>query len=573
MESTCLNENCCNGAAAAIKLCLDYDTLRTACGICLIFSDLCNEKDVLKKVGDTHTCKSGYGTAHNVAAPLLGHEGVVCELALYGVGVSRGLIHLIDGNDDLNACSLCMVDSLNCLGHDTVVCRNDEDSDISSLCTAGTHCCERLVSGGVKEGDILAVDVYGISTDMLCDTAGLTLGDARMADSIEKRCLTVVNVTHYADNGGTLNEVLIAVLLLVEELLLNGNDYLLGTNGTKLVCNKVCRIVIDDLVYRNHHAHHHKALNYLCGSYLKTACKLAYAYLLGDRDLKGLLLCLHSLLLTELFHSGAFLVTVLRASHIAVILLLELLLCGSVFVAVVNEAVKLFVVLGKVNVRSSRIDNAGCTRALTLVLRSLGSLLLSAHSRLVGSKGAIGSLSLGLLFLVLVSLLNSVAYGVLSLLLILSAVLGGSSSVLRLSVRSSFGSLICSLLTLTLLTLLLASLSVVAGLRVSLGLGLSLLGLLLALSLCSIGSFLSLCLLTGSLLLCSLFCIGTSLCSSGSLKKSCILCGSALLSLFLCALLGLCLCTLFCFSLCLRLCLCTGASLCSLSLSCLNSRL
>jgi hypothetical protein len=49
-------------------------------------------------------------------------------------------------------------------------------------------------------------------TDVLRDAAGLGLGDARLADRVEKRRLAVVDVTHDGDDRRTWLEVLGLVL-------------------------------------------------------------------------------------------------------------------------------------------------------------------------------------------------------------------------------------------------------------------------------------------------------------------------------------------------------------------------
>jgi hypothetical protein len=179
------------------------------------------------------------------------------------IGICSGLIHLINSNDDLNACCLCVVDSLNGLGHDTVIRRYNEDRDIGCLRATGTHCGERLVTGGVKEGDLLAVDLNAVRTDVLGNTARLTCGYAGVTDSVKKRGLTVVNVTHYANNGSTLNEVFGRILLFLEKSFLYGNNDLLSRGNSHFLGYDRCSIIINGLVYGNHHSKQHKAFNYL----------------------------------------------------------------------------------------------------------------------------------------------------------------------------------------------------------------------------------------------------------------------------------------------------------------------
>ena len=81
----------------------------------------------------------GNGNADCVTAPLFGNELVLCELLLDSVGINIGLIHFVDSYDDCNACGLCVVDSFDSLGHNTVISGNNEHGNIRSLCAACTH--------------------------------------------------------------------------------------------------------------------------------------------------------------------------------------------------------------------------------------------------------------------------------------------------------------------------------------------------------------------------------------------------------------------------------------------------
>ncbi|CAB4877524.1 unannotated protein [freshwater metagenome] len=109
-----------------------------------------------------------------------------------------------------------MVERLNCLGHDAVVCRNHEDRDVGDLSTTGTHSGERLVSRGVNEGDgtfialMLSPDL--VSTDGLGDSTGFARSDIGPTNRIEKAGLTVVDVSHDRDNRRTNDEVVLVLL-------------------------------------------------------------------------------------------------------------------------------------------------------------------------------------------------------------------------------------------------------------------------------------------------------------------------------------------------------------------------
>ena len=107
------------------------------------------------------------------------------EFLLNSVRVCAGLIDLIDGNDNGNACCLGVGDGLYCLGHYTVICSYNENCDISYMSTSCTHGCEGFVTRGIQEYDLLAVDVYFGSTDVLGDSACFSESNVGLADCVQ----------------------------------------------------------------------------------------------------------------------------------------------------------------------------------------------------------------------------------------------------------------------------------------------------------------------------------------------------------------------------------------------------
>ena len=190
-----------------------------------------------------------YLNADNIAAPLFGNKTMLCKLLLNSVGVCALLINLVDCNDYAYLCRLCVVNSFNCLRHDTIICRNNKDSNIRYKCTAGTHSRKCFMTGSIKESNLIAVDVYHISTDVLGNTACFACSNIGAPDCIEKTCLTMVNVSHNADNGGTGKKVFFFVgsFSIAEKLfLLCYNDFSLNL-CTHILGNKSRYIVFDIL--------------------------------------------------------------------------------------------------------------------------------------------------------------------------------------------------------------------------------------------------------------------------------------------------------------------------------------
>ncbi len=101
-----------------------------------------------------------------------------------------------------------MVDGLYRLRHDAVVGRHYYDSHVGDRSASCTHGGERLVTGGVEEGDLSAVvhrDAVGAY--VLGYTAGFALYHVTFSYEVEQRGLTVVHMAHHGDDGWTRYEV------------------------------------------------------------------------------------------------------------------------------------------------------------------------------------------------------------------------------------------------------------------------------------------------------------------------------------------------------------------------------
>ena len=259
-----MNKECCDRTSALIKLSLDYNTFCASVGVSLKLKHFCNKVDCFKKFINSHFSLCRNGNTDNIAAPFLGNKLVLCELLHNSVGVCTLFIHFVDCNYNFNAGSLCVVDSLNCLRHNTVVCGYNKHCNIRCHCTSCTHCGECGVTRCVKESDCLLVGCNNlICADSLGDTACLGGGYIGVSDCVEDRCLAVVNVTHYANNGRTRNCILIVFVVLFDDLLLDCDNNFFLNLCAKFCCNNFGCIVVDNLVYINHHTEFHQCLDNL----------------------------------------------------------------------------------------------------------------------------------------------------------------------------------------------------------------------------------------------------------------------------------------------------------------------
>lgn len=75
------------------------------------------------------------------------------------------------------------------------------------------------MSRGVEEGNGLTLPVDLVSTDVLCDSTGLTSNHIGVTNPVQQRSLAVVDVTHDRDNGRAQHcVVLFVIFVIVEEL-------------------------------------------------------------------------------------------------------------------------------------------------------------------------------------------------------------------------------------------------------------------------------------------------------------------------------------------------------------------
>ena len=186
VECTACDQNSSNRAATTVKLSLKNVTRRKGVWIGLQFKDICLQKNGLEKIVDAQILLSGDINKHVLSAPLLRNNTVLGELLTNTGRICAWLINLVDCNNNWNTSSLCVVDRLNGLRHNTVVCSNNQDDNIGDLCTTSTHCGKGLVTWGIDEGNLTAVNGDLRSTDCLSNAASLASCNASVTDCVQK---------------------------------------------------------------------------------------------------------------------------------------------------------------------------------------------------------------------------------------------------------------------------------------------------------------------------------------------------------------------------------------------------
>ncbi len=204
-----------------------------------------------------------------------------------------------------------MVDGLHGLRHDTVVGRDDDDRHVGDLGSAGSHGGERLVARGIEEGDLLSVEIHRVGADVLGDTSRLAFDYVGLADVVQQRCLTVVDVTHHRHDGRTRQQILLAVGLGLDSLL-NIHRHELGLEA-ELLGHDHQSLGVESLVDRHHESQVHAGRYDLHRRHVHHGSQLAHGDELGDLQHRTLLLLALQLLAHLLAYLLALLLAVFRA--------------------------------------------------------------------------------------------------------------------------------------------------------------------------------------------------------------------------------------------------------------------
>ena len=107
------------------------------------------ENDELKKLRDAFAGESGDVGGNGLSTIGFWDDVVFGELLKHSVWVSSWLVALVDSNNHRDVSGLNVLNRLLGLGHDSVICSNDQDRDVGDLSSASSHVGERSVTWSV----------------------------------------------------------------------------------------------------------------------------------------------------------------------------------------------------------------------------------------------------------------------------------------------------------------------------------------------------------------------------------------------------------------------------------------
>ena len=164
----------------------------------------------------------------------------------------------------------------------------------------------------IQEGYLAtAVQSHTVSTDMLGNTTRLTGNHIGIADIVEQRGLTVVNVTHHGYDWSTWNQVVLIILFLAHSLL-NLSADIFGLES-ELLSHHVDGLCIQTLVDRYHDTNTHQGRDNLSNADVHHRSQLANGNEFSKLQSLAVLLLLTSLILQFLLNSLTLLLTVFSA--------------------------------------------------------------------------------------------------------------------------------------------------------------------------------------------------------------------------------------------------------------------
>ena len=164
-----------------------------------------------------------------------------------------------------------------------------------------------------------------------------------MSYRVENRSLTVVNVSHNANNRCSFDKILCVILSFGEELFFLGDDDFFGYFSSEFICNDFCGSIIDSIVNHLHLAHKHQLLNNLCRGFLESYSEFSDGDFIGHSDFKLLFSCLFCFESLYFFLSSSLFILGTLYILTFIILLFKLLLL-SLGIRSVCNSVELIVV-------------------------------------------------------------------------------------------------------------------------------------------------------------------------------------------------------------------------------------
>ena len=256
MKCSLLDQYVCHRAFSLVQLCLQNKSSCLAVRICLQLQNIRSKKDHIQQAINALSGFCGNRNEDCASSPVFRNQSVFGQLLFYTVHICARLINFVYRYNNLDARRFGMVNRLNGLGHHAVIGSHNKNRDIRGFRAAHTHGGKCLVPRCIQERYLPIPHLDAVGTDILRNSSRLAVGHMRIADVVQKRCFTMIDMTHDADDRGTRNEILLFLFVFLQKL--GDHIDLLLRLGDNIVLqgNFLGLLIVDLLVYRIHFAFH-----------------------------------------------------------------------------------------------------------------------------------------------------------------------------------------------------------------------------------------------------------------------------------------------------------------------------
>ena len=202
-------------AFSFIQFCLDHKTSGSSVWICLQFCHFRCQQDHLQQGIDPLAGMSGNRHEDGTAAPVFRNQLVFRKLLFYSFHIGTRFIDLVDSNNDFHSCCLGMIDCFNSLRHNTIVGCYYQHGNIRGIGSSHTHGGKSLMSRRIQESDLLTINIYHISANMLGNSSSLTIRHMRLPDTVQKGSFSMVYMPHNTDYRRSWNQGAFFILFIL----------------------------------------------------------------------------------------------------------------------------------------------------------------------------------------------------------------------------------------------------------------------------------------------------------------------------------------------------------------------
>ncbi len=385
MQRTRLNQNGCNRTTATIELGFDDNAFSRTRRISLEIKNFSLQQNCFKQFVEVELVLGRHFDVENFTAHRFHKDVMLQQSSTNLLRIGSRLVDLVDRHDDRNTCRLGMVDRFNRLRHHAVIGSHHEDGNVGRLRTTGTHCSKGSVARRIDEGDLLAVLLDLISTDMLGDATGFARNNIGVTDRIKQRGLAVIDVTHNGHDRRTGNQRSL-VVGNTEDAFFNVRFRNALDGMAEFFSNKLRHIGIDHVARLHHLALLHQVLDDIDRTFGHALCKFLKRN--GFRNghfTRNLFACFLHLRTLELF-----LTTTHRRKRTRTTFILKIAGDGQLATTAIIFGLDYF---WRANFRLGRSTATGSSQATatTVVIVRCNSLAkLALRKRLARDRGSIG---------------------------------------------------------------------------------------------------------------------------------------------------------------------------------------